>query len=115
MYLHLLNIFIYYQFQKWEGPYQNMIIVLSKRVYFLFGIRQGTVISIKQIKTGLEGNRQIYLPPGDSGSTPQEFLLTQAQLRSVGTLKEAILNLKGQIDSLLPEGPVIICFIIPFC
>ena len=24
-----------------------------------------------------------------------------------------IVNLKGQIDNLLPEGPVIICFIIP--
>ena len=33
----------------------------------------------------------------------------------IGTLGEAILNLKGQIDSLLPEGPVIICFIIPLC
>ena len=44
----------------------------------------------------------------DSGSPPQEFLLTKAQQRSIGTLAEAILNLKGQIDSLLPEGPVII-------
>ena len=35
---------------------------------------------------------------------------TEAQPRSIGTLGEAILNLKGQIDSLLPEGPVIICF-----
>ena len=35
--------------------------------------------------------------------------------RVSGTLGEAILNLKGQIDSLLPEGPVIICFIIPLC
>ena len=34
---------------------------------------------------------------------------------SIGTLGEAIPNLKGQIDSLLPEGPVIICFIIPLC
>ena len=39
--------------------------------------------------------------------------MTEAQPRSIGTLGEAILNLKGQIDSLLPEGPVIICFIIP--
>ena len=44
--------------------------------------------------TVLEGNRQIYLPR---------------------EIQEAILNLKGQIDSLLPEGPVIICFIIPLC
>ena len=65
--------------------------------------------------TGLEGNRQIYLPQRDSGSPPQEFLLTEAQPRSIGTLGEAILNLKGQIDSLFPEGPVIICFIIPLC
>ena len=54
----------------------------------------------KQIMTGLEGNRQIYLP-------------REIQPRSIGTLGEAILNLKGQIDSLLPEGPVIISFIIP--
>ena len=47
-----------------------------------------TQYNIKQIMTGLEGNRQIYLPLG-----------------------EAILNHKGQIDSLLPEGPVNICFI----
>ena len=61
--------------------------------------------------TGLEGNRQIYLPREiqDSGST-------KAQRRSIEILGEAILNLKGQIDSLLPvEGPVIICFIIPLC
>ena len=32
-----------------------------------------------------------------------------------GSDPEAILNLKGQIDSLLPEGPVIMCFIIPLC
>ena len=48
--------------------------------------------NIKQIMTGLE-----------------------AHPRSIETLGEAILNLKGQIDSLLPEGPVIICFIIPLC
>ena len=47
----------------------------------------------------------------DSGSPPQDFLLTEAQPRSVGTLGEAILNLKGHIDSLLPEGPVIICLL----
>ena len=34
---------------------------------------------------------------------------------SIKTFGEAIMNLKGQIDSLLPEGPVIICFIIPLC
>ena len=44
--------------------------------------------------TGLEGNRQIYLP------------------RKIQDRLPKILNLKGQIDSLLPEGPVIICFII---
>ena len=65
--------------------------------------------------TGLEGNRQIYFPPRDSGSPPQEFLMTEAQPRSIGTLGEAILNLKGQIESLLPEGLIIICFIIPLC
>ena len=51
---------------------------------------------IKQIMTGLEGNRQICLP-------------REIQDRL------AILNLKVQIDSLLPEGPVIICLIIPLC
>ena len=40
----------------------------------------------KQIMTGLKGNRQIYLPPRDSGLPPQEFLLTEAQPRSIGTL-----------------------------
>ena len=54
--------------------------------------------------TGLEGNRQIYLP--------QEFLLTEVQPRSIELLGG---DLKGQIDSILPEGPVIICFIIPLC
>ena len=34
---------------------------------------------------------------------------------ALAQLGEAILNLSGQIDSLLPEGPVIICFIIPLC
>ena len=71
------------------------------------------VVIIKQIMTGLEGNRQIALR--DSGLPPQEFLLTEAQLRSIETLGEAILNLKGQIDSLLPEGPTIICFIMSLC
>ena len=51
-------------------------------------------VSNKQIMTGLEGNRLSI---------------------SIETLREAILNLKGQIDSLLPEGPVIIFFIIPLC
>ena len=46
---------------------------------------------------------------------PLRFLLTSAAPRSIETLGEAILNLKGQIDSLLPEGPVIIFFIIPLC
>ena len=52
--------------------------------------------------TGPEVNRQTYL-------------LREIQDRLGSTLGEAILNLKGQIDSLLPEGPVIICFIIPLC
>ena len=36
---------------------------------------------------------------------------------SIEIFGEAILNLKGQIDtcSLLPEGPVIIYFIVPLC
>ena len=60
-----------------------------------------------KIMIGLESNRQIYLP--------QEFLLTEAQPRLIGTFGVVILNLKGQTDSLLPEGLVIICFIIPLC
>ena len=58
---------------------------------------------IKQIMTGLQAD---LFAPRDSGSPPP---------RSIGTLGEAILNLKGQIDSLLPEVPVIICFILPLC
>ena len=68
-------------------------------------------VIIKQIMSGLKGNRHIYLPERFRIAS----LLTEAQPRSIGTLGEAILNLKGQIDSLLPEGPVIICFIIPLC
>ena len=49
--------------------------------------------------TGLEGNRQIYLPREIQDRPPRV---------SIETLGESILNLKGQIDSLLPEGPVII-------
>ena len=45
--------------------------------------------------TYLEGNRQIYLP-----QKIQDRLYK---------------SLKGKIDSLLPNGPVIICFIIPLC
>ena len=41
--------------------------------------------------TGFEGNRQIYFPRETFG--------------------EALLNLKGQIDNPLPEGPVIICLL----
>ena len=48
--------------------------------------------------TGLEGNRQIYLPRKIQGRLPKSFYW------------EAILNLNGQIDSLLPEGPVIYLF-----
>ena len=54
-------------------------------------INRPLLVHFKQIMTGLEGNRQIYLS--------QEFLLTEAQPRPIGTLGEAILNLKGQIDS----------------
>ena len=66
--------------------------------------------------TGLVGNRHLFAPR-DSGSPPQELLLPEVQLRSIDIFGEAILNLKGQIDSLhvLPEGPVIISFIIPLC
>ena len=65
----------------------------------------------KQIITGLEGSRQIYLPL-EIQDPPREFLMTEAQTEISG---EAILNLKGQIDSLLIEGPIIICFILPLC
>ena len=41
--------------------------------------------------------------------------MTSASPWSIETPGEAILNLKGQIDSLLPEGPAIVCFIIPLC
>ena len=64
--------------------------------------------------TGLEGNR-LSICPLRFRIASQEFLLTSAAPRSIETLGEAILNLKGQINSLLPEGPVIICFIIPLC
>ena len=50
--------------------------------------------------TGLEAD---LFAPRDSGSPPQEILLTKAQSRSIGTLREAILNLKGQMDNLLPR------------
>ena len=50
-----------------------------------------------------------------TGSPPQEFTLMEEQPRSIKIVRGGvILNLKGQIDSLLPEGPVIICFTIPF-
>ena len=69
---------------------------------------------IKQIMTGLEGNRQIYLPREIQDRLPKSSI--DLGFASVNrTLVEAILNLKGQIDSLLPKGPVIICFIIPLC
>ena len=38
-------------------------------------------------------------------------IMTCLSPRSIETLGEAILNLSGQIDSLLPEGPVIICLL----
>ena len=53
--------------------------------------------------TGLDRNMPNLFSPRDSGLPPQEFLLTEAQLRSIEIFGEAILNLKGQIDSLLPE------------
>ena len=53
--------------------------------------------------TGLEDNRQIYLPQEIQDRLPKRFLLTEMQPRSLGTLGEVILNLEGQIDSLLPE------------
>ena len=64
--------------------------------------------------TGLEGNRQIYLPERFRIASPRAPIDRGAAEvnRNSG---EAILNLKGQIDSLLPEEPVIICFIIPLC
>ena len=66
--------------------------------------------------TGLEGNKQIYLPQEIQEPLPQEFLSTEAQTRSIELFGKVILKLRGQIDSpLLPEGPVIICFIIPLC
>ena len=69
---------------------------------------------MKQIKTSLEGNRQIYLPREIQDRLPKSFfLLTEAHPSSIQIFGEAILYLKGQIDRLLPEGPVIICFIIP--
>ena len=43
----------------------------------------------------------------------ENFLLTEAQPRSIDTLGDAILNLSGQIDILFPEGPVIICLLYP--
>ena len=56
--------------------------------------------------TVIEDNSQIYFPREISESPPQE-----AQPRSIEIFGEAILNLKGHINCLLPEGPVIICFI----
>ena len=55
--------------------------------------------------TGLKANRPIYLEIQDR---PQDFLLTAAQPRSIEIFVKV--NLKVQIDSLLPEGPVIIMF-----
>ena len=79
--------------------------------------------------TGLEGNRQIYLLQEIQDRLPKSIDRGAAKVNrnswagdpesrgatSIGTLGEAILNLEGQIDSLLPEGPFIICFIIPLC
>ena len=56
--------------------------------------------------TGLEGK--------GTSICPESFRIASPRI-SIEMFGEAILNLKGQIDSLLPEGPVIICFIIPLC
>ena len=57
--------------------------------------------------TGPSGNR-LSICPLKFRSPLQEFLLTSATPRSIETLGEAILDLSGQIDSLLPSRPVII-------
>ena len=62
--------------------------------------------------TGLGGNRQIYLPKRFRIASPR-VSIDRGTAEVNRNPWEAILNLKGQIDSLLPEGPVIICFIIP--
>ena len=54
--------------------------------------------------TGLEGNR--------ISICPERFRIASPRV-SIHRGADEVLNLKGQIDSLLPEGPVIICFIIP--
>ena len=81
----------------YPGLLQNCIIINTK--YFLFRVYKimslSNVLNSKQITTGLEGNRQIYLPPRDSGSTPQEFLLTEAQPRSIGTSASVTRNSWG--------------------
>ena len=66
----------------------------------------------KQIMTGLEGNRLSICPERFRIASPRVSILTEAQPRSIGTLWAVILNLKRQIDNLLPEQ-VTICFIIP--
>ena len=55
--------------------------------------------------TGLEGNRQIYLP---------REIQDQVQKRFQRNFWEGHPESQGT-NSLLPEGPVIICFIIPLC
>ena len=62
------------------------------------------MVNSKQIMIGLKGNRQSC--PRDSATSAQEVNRN---------FFEAILSLKGQIDILLPEGPVIIFIIIPLC
>ena len=64
--------------------------------------------------TGLEGNRQIYLPERFRIASPRVSIdrgAAKVNRNSWGGDPES----QGQIDSLLPEGPVIICFIIPLC
>ena len=71
--------------------------------------------------TGSSGNRQLYLPREIQDRLPKVsivieiFGVNKIEIGVNRNFGEAILNLKGQIDSLLPEGPVIICFIIPLC
>ena len=65
--------------------------------------------------TGLEGSRQIYLPERFKIASPRVSIDRGTAKVNRNSWGGDPLNLKGQIDSLLPKGPVIICFIIPLC
>ena len=96
-----------YIFLRYRGIQFCLAKVLKYENHFIMQYHNEYRVNITQIMTGIEGiGRSIWSPP-------QEFLLTEAQPRSIEIVGQAKLNLKGQIDSLLPEGPVIICFIIP--